>query len=87
MAGGVYREIMTILIVLAGFVAAIAAASGYVAWRDHRNRGSIVDPSTSRDALVEADRQGLQGRLASEGMPVFRVLGTSRGSSHRENLF
>jgi len=61
---------MTILILMAGIAAAIAAIVGYVALRDRRGGGSFVHPSISRDALVQADRQGVQGRLASIEMPV-----------------
>jgi hypothetical protein len=56
------------LIFMAGFAAAVAAIVGYVAWRDRHTGGSFVDPSVSRDALVQADRQAVQGRLATEGM-------------------
>jgi hypothetical protein len=56
---------MTILIFVAGFVAAIIAIIGYVTWRDRGRRGSFEDPSISRGALVDADRQAVQGRFAA----------------------
>jgi hypothetical protein len=75
---------MTLLIFAVGFAAAIATVTGYVAWRDRGRRGSFVDPSISRDALIQADRQAVQGRLASEGMLVTRVVGSGhRASSAR----
>lgn len=80
-AGTRYGEVMTVLIALVVFAAAIVAVVGYVAWRDRRSRGSFVDPSVSRDALVRADRQAVQGRLADAGMPVTGFLQT--GSSSR----
>jgi hypothetical protein len=74
---------MTFLIFMAGFAAAIAAIVGYVAWRDRRGRRSFVDPSISRDALARADRQAVQGRLASEGMLVTDFIDS--GSRSRAN--
>lgn len=65
-----YREGMTLLILMAGIAAAIAMIAGSVAWRDRRSRGSFVDPSISRDALIQADRQAVQARLAFAEMPV-----------------
>jgi hypothetical protein len=75
-----YGEVMTVLIVLVVFGAAIALVVGYVAWRDRRSRGSFVHPSVSRDALIQADRQAVQGRLADVGMPVADFLQTRSSS-------
>jgi hypothetical protein len=71
---------MTVLIVLVVFATLIAMVVGYVAWRDRHSRRSFVDPSVSRDALIEADRQNVQGRLADVGMPVFDFLQTRSSS-------
>lgn len=73
---------MTLLIILAPFAAAMGAVVGYVAWRDRRRRGAHIDPSISRDALAQADRGAVQGRLAAEGMPDTRILGGGPGSHH-----
>jgi hypothetical protein len=61
---------MTILISLVVFAAVVATIVGYVALRDRRSRRQFVDPSISRDALVQADRQAVQGLLGMTGMPV-----------------
>lgn len=53
---------MTILILLAGLAAVVAAVTGYVAWRDRHGRDSFVHPSVSRNALIEAERQSNQTR-------------------------
>ena len=74
---------MTILILFAGIAAAIATVVGYVAWRDRRGRGSFVDPSVSRAALVQADRGAVQGLLAHTDMPVGGFLGHRPGSHSR----
>ncbi len=72
---------MTILIFAIGLAAAFITIVGYVTWRDRARGASFEDPSISRDALVAADRQGTQGRLAAElgdmglppiGMPAVR---------------
>lgn len=60
----------------------MALVVGYVAWRDRRQRGAFVDPSISRDALVEADRQAVQGRLAAEFLPVADFARPHRPSHH-----
>ena len=65
---------------MAGFAAAIATVVGLVAWRDRRSRGSFVDPSVSRTALVQADRQAIQGQLAYTGMPATNFLGPRSAS-------
>jgi hypothetical protein len=78
-----YGEVMTILILLGGIVAAIATIVGYVVRRDRHGRGSFVDPSVSRDALVETNRQAVQGRLAEAGMLVTDFLGHRPGSHSR----
>jgi hypothetical protein len=72
---------MTLMVFLAGIAAAIASVAGYVTWRDRRGRGSFVDPSVSRDALVQADRQAVQGRLAYAEMPVTDFLPLGRDFS------
>ena len=82
MAGARYREGMTVLIVLAVFAVPIAAVVGFVAWRDRRTARVFVDPSVSRDALVQADRQGVQGRMADTGMLVTTYLDAN---SYRRN--
>jgi hypothetical protein len=82
-AGARYGEVMTILILLGGIVAAIATIVGYVVRRDRRGRASFVDPSVSRDALVETNRQAVQGRLAEAGMVVTDFLGSRPGSHSR----
>jgi hypothetical protein len=58
---------MTFLIVLGGTAVIISAVVGYVAWRDRRSRRSYIDPLVSRDALVQVNRQAVQGRLAEAG--------------------
>lgn len=83
MAGTRYCEVMTLLIFLVGIAALIAMVVGYVAWRDRRRRGSFVDPAISRDALVRADRQAVQGRLASEDMLISTFLGSRQESRSR----
>ena len=72
MAGRGYGEAMTILVLLAGLAATIAAVAGYVTWRGRRGvRGSYLHPAVSRQALNEADRQGVQGRVAAiDGIPI-----------------
>jgi hypothetical protein len=85
-AGITYREVMTtLLIFFAGIVAAIATVVGCVAWRDRRGRGSFVDPSISRAALVQADRQAVQGLLAAAELPVTDFLGRRSVSHSRTN--
>jgi hypothetical protein len=85
-AGITYREVMTtLLIFFAGIVAAIATVVGCVAWRDRRGRGSFVDPSISRAALVQADRQAVQGLLAAAELPVTDFLGRRSVSHSRAN--
>ena len=76
---------MTLLVLRVGIGAAIAMAVGYIAWRDRRTRGSYVAPSISRDALVQADRQAVQARLADAGMPSTDFLGHGPGSHSRAN--
>ena len=76
---------MTFLILMVGIAAAIATVVGYVARRDRRTRRLFVDPSISRGALVQADRQAVQGRLADAGMPVTDFLGHRPGSHSRAN--
>ena len=61
MASTRYGEVVTILITLAVFVAAIGAVVGYVAWRDRRRRGLHIDPSVSHDAIALAQWQAAQG--------------------------
>lgn len=85
MAGAHYGEVMTLLILMVGIAAAIAMVVGYVAWRDRRTRGSFVDPSVSRDALVQADRQAVQARLADAGMPSTDFIGHGPGAHSRRN--
>lgn len=75
MASARYREGMTVLIPIGVFAALITTVVLYVVWRDRRSRRSFVDPSVSRAALVQADRQKVQGLLASTGMPVTTFLG------------
>jgi hypothetical protein len=55
---------MTIMILLAGFVAVAGALGGYVTWRDRRRGGSFVDPSIGRDAMLRSDRRAVEGMLA-----------------------
>jgi uncharacterized iron-regulated membrane protein len=65
---------MTILIFAVGLAAAFITIVGYVTWRDRGRRASFEDPSISRDALVDADRQAIRGRFAGYlgdlGMPA-----------------
>jgi hypothetical protein len=76
---------MTLLILFAAIVAAIVTVVGYVAWRDQRGWGSFVDPSVSRAALVQADRQGIQGLIAAIDLPVTDSLGRRSGSPSPAN--
>ena len=85
MAATRYCEVMTFLILIGGFAVAIATVVGCVAWRDRRSRGSFVDPSISRGAIVQADRQAVQGRLADAGMPVTDFVSHRPGSHSRAN--
>jgi uncharacterized iron-regulated membrane protein len=75
-----YFGVMTLLILILGMAAAMATVVACVAWRDRRTRGSFVDPSISRGALVQADRQAVQGRLAEAGMPVTEFISHRPGS-------
>jgi Flp pilus assembly protein CpaB len=85
-AGITYREVMTLLILFAAIAAAIATVVGYVNWRDQRAWGSFVDPSISRTALVQADRQGVQGLIvAATDLPAPDTLGHRSGSHARAN--
>jgi hypothetical protein len=59
-----YREAVTVLIFYAAIVAPIAAIVGYLAWRDRRRQGSLEDPSISRDALRQTDRQRVAAQEA-----------------------
>jgi hypothetical protein len=62
-AGPGYLEAMTILILIAAVIAIlIATVVGYVAVRDRRHRGTVVDHTISRDAFVSVDRQAAEGR-------------------------
>jgi hypothetical protein len=63
-ASGRYGEVMTIMILAAGFAAAIGALAGYVTWRDRHRGGSFVDPSHGRDAQLRVDQQTAHGALA-----------------------
>jgi hypothetical protein len=65
-----YREAMTVLLFYAALAAPIAAIVGYLAWRDRRRQGSLEDPSISRDALRQADRQHLAAREAVDSYPL-----------------
>jgi hypothetical protein len=56
---------MAFLILIIPVAAVIAVIVGYVAIRDRRTRKSFVDPSISRDAVAQADRQALEARNAS----------------------
>ena len=63
LAGPGYLEAMTILILIAAIIAIlIATVVGYVAVRDRRHRGTVIDPIIRRDALVSVDRQAAEGR-------------------------
>jgi hypothetical protein len=73
---------MHLVYFLIGLGAAMALVVGYVVWRDRRHRGSFVDPSISRDALIEADRQAVQGRLAAESYIVSDFVRPHRPSHH-----
>jgi hypothetical protein len=75
-----YGEVMTFLILMAGFAAAISTIVGFVAWRDRRSRGSFVDPSISRDAIVQAYRQAVPGRVAEADIPAINFVGHGRRS-------
>lgn len=57
------------MVLLAGLAAVIAAVAGYVAWRGRHGRGSILHPSISRNALIEAERQSNHAR--SRDKPPF----------------
>lgn len=83
MAGVGYCEFVTVLLFMVGFAAMIATVVGYVAWRDRRHRGSFVDPSISRDALVQSDRQAVQGLLAGAGMLEANFLDTADRTRRR----
>ncbi len=85
--GARYGEAMTILILLAGLAAAVAAVVGYVAWRESRSRGSFLHPSISRDALAQVHRQAVRGRLAEADMPIIRVAHHSPGSHSQARRF
>jgi hypothetical protein len=76
---------MTLLILMVGIAAMIATVVGYVAWRDRHRRGSFVDPSISRDALVQADQQAVRGRLADAGMPSTDFISHGPGYHSRAN--
>jgi uncharacterized iron-regulated membrane protein len=75
---------MTILIFLVGLAAMVGTLVGWVVWRDRRRRGSFVDPSISREALTQAERQAVQGRIAADGMPT-NVFSNRGPKSHSRN--
>lgn len=81
-ASKIYDVAMRLVFLLLGIGSAMALIVGYVAWRDRRQRGSFVDPTISRDALIEADRQAVQGRLAAEYLPVTDFVRPHRPSPH-----
>jgi crotonobetainyl-CoA:carnitine CoA-transferase CaiB-like acyl-CoA transferase len=83
--GVTYRQAMTLLILFAGIVTALVTVVGYVARRDRRGRGSFVDPSVSRAALTQAERQGVLGYVAAQHMPISDSLGRPMGSHSQAN--
>lgn len=75
---------MTILIFLVGLAAVVGMLVGWVVWRDRRRRGSFVDPTTSRKALAQAERQAVQGRIAADGVPT-NIFPNRGPKSHSRN--
>jgi hypothetical protein len=61
------------MMIIGGIAATIAALVGYVKWHDRRNGVSLVDPSESSKAVVQADRQAAQDVRQDEAWGALRI--------------